>query len=180
MLKKNKGLWMKKELVSISRSDIDANEIQGFIISESDKLILIQYIYDFKSDGLMVLRKKDISELKTSNTDKFQTQLLKEEGVLSQIDFNLDYDLSSWENFLKAASKKHNLFILEEEKIGESKFNIGKILKIGANKVTMNYFTGVARWLDKPVEIKYKNLTCCQMQNSYLNVYERYFNKKQA
>lgn len=63
---------MDKQLISIRREHIDPNKIQGFKIAESEKLLLIQYIYDFNADGLMVLRKQDITNIETTNTDKFR------------------------------------------------------------------------------------------------------------
>ena len=67
---------MSHELVSIKREKIDGNKIQGFIIDESGGLILVSYVYDFNLDGLMVLRKKDITKLETTKTDKLLLEVI--------------------------------------------------------------------------------------------------------
>ena len=72
---------MSEYLVSIERENIDGNKIQGFLLGESDEYVLISYVYDFHLDGLMVLRKMDISLVETTKTDKLQTLLLKDEGI---------------------------------------------------------------------------------------------------
>ena len=69
-----------RNLISIRRGNIDGHKIQGFLLDYSEELILINYVYDFILDGLMVLRRSDISEIKTDKTALLQTQILKEIG----------------------------------------------------------------------------------------------------
>lgn len=169
---------MDKQLISIRREHIDPNEIQGFKLAESKKLLLIQYIYDFNADGLMVLRKQDITNIETTNTDKFQTKLLQAEGVLQTINFDVDYDLSSWKNFIQSALQQHQYFIIEEEDFEEYEMTIGTIENIGNESVQMKYFSGTARWEDEPEEIKYADITSLKVRCNYINVYERYFQQQ--
>ena len=166
-----------KELVSIKRETIDKNKIQGFVLDESKKLILIQYVYDFNLDGLMVLRKDDISSIETTDTDKFQTSLLKEEKILDKISFEHNYELKSWKSFFKSAMKSHQYFIIEEEEYEEPEFNIGQVLELKDDEIALKYFTGIARWIEEPVIIKYSDITCIQVETNYLSFYQRYFNK---
>ncbi len=169
---------MEHELVSIRRKKVDRNKIQGFVLDESKELLLIAYVYDLNADGLMVLRKKDISGIETSKTDKFQTQLLKDEGIYSKIDFDVQYNLKSWKKFFKMAKHSHSYLILEQELLKEPDFAIGNIQSIQGSFLTFRYFTGIARWLDEVEKIEYSNITSCQIGNNYLNVYERYFQRK--
>ena len=72
MVKEIRDLMLNKALVSIGRANIDTRSIQGFVLACSDELVLIQYVYDFNLDGLMVLRVSDISSIKCSATNGFQ------------------------------------------------------------------------------------------------------------
>lgn len=56
-------------LVSIERKTIDSNIITGFIFKVSDDLVLLSYVYDFNLDGIMVLRNRDISSRRTTDSD---------------------------------------------------------------------------------------------------------------
>lgn len=168
---------MIKELVSIRREKFDENKIQGFVLDESEDLILINYVYDFNLDGLMVLRKKDISLLETSDTDTFQTSLLIDEKIHSKVNYKNNYDLTSWKKFIETSTKDHKYFIVEEEEFEKIEFNIGSIFKIDKESIAMRYFTGTAHWLDEPVTINYSDITCIQIGSNYLNTYERFFNK---
>ena len=169
-----------EELVSIERESIDNNGIQGFVLDESNDLILIQYVYDFNIDGLMVLRKDDITSIETTDTDKFQTSLLKDENLIEKIDFRQKYELESWKCFIQSAMKNHEYFIIQEEEYEKPEFNIGQILYLEEEELIFRYFTGVARWLEEPVIIKYSDITSIQIETNYLNFYQRYFNKNSA
>lgn len=50
---------MEKTIVSIERKEIDPNKYDGIVLGESASLLLLQYIYDFRCDGLVVLDKAD-------------------------------------------------------------------------------------------------------------------------
>jgi len=76
-----------RTLVSISRTEIDSNKIQGVILGYSKKLVLLNYIYDFRLDGLMILNRDYISKIGVSKTDKFQKELLIKEGIFERINF---------------------------------------------------------------------------------------------
>ena len=172
-----KQIVKDKALVSISRDLIDPNKIQGVILGFSKELMLICYIYDFNLDGLMILRRNDITDIVSSKTCKFQKSLLEKDGLFGKIDFKSKYKLGSWLDFIKDASKRHKYFIFEHEDQDNPEFIIGKIKRIYKKSIQVNYFTGTARWEDEPSSVKLEKLTSCQIGNNYLNVYERYFNE---
>lgn len=169
----------QRNLVSIRRDEIDENSIQGFILDSSEDLIALQYVYDFNLDGLMFLRVEDITEVKSSNTSKFQNKLLKQEGLLEKVPFGTTFDLRNWRSLIAQLSAEHELMILEREIGEESDFFIGRVLKTTEASVQGLYFSGAANWAKKPERLKFKDITCCQVGTNYTNVYERYF-KKQA
>jgi len=47
---------IKKNLISIERKDIDQDKIQAVILGASSDLVSIQYVYDFKIDGIRGVR----------------------------------------------------------------------------------------------------------------------------
>jgi hypothetical protein len=167
----------KKNLISIERKGIDANRIQGFILGASRNLVLVQYVYDFKLDGLMTLRVSDISDVRWSKTDKFQLKLLKNEKIYDMVNFDVNYDLTDWKTTILGLSKKFEYFILENELGNEPVFSIGRIAKITPRSVHLNYFSGAGIWDKKPSVIKYNDITACQVDTNYINVYRRYFER---
>lgn len=166
-----------RSLVSIRRAAVDENKIQGFVLGSSDRLVLLQYVYDFHLDGLMVLRTDDISEVTRSKTDAFQQQLLADEGLLSRVPFDYPVDLGSWSSAIAGLSRSHPLLILECELMEEPDFVVGRILDVGVDDVTLRYFTGAANWLEEPVKLRYDDITACQANTNYVNAYQRYFER---
>ena len=140
----------QRALVSRRRDGVDENSIQGFVLGVSDELVMLQYVYDFKLDGLMVLRTVDISELDRSKTDEFQEGLLQVEGLLQAVPFDYSIDLSTWPTAIAGLAEDYPLLIVERELLDEPDLAIGRVLEIGAEEVHLKYFTGAANWLEEP------------------------------
>lgn len=164
-------------LVSIRRGDVDDNSIQAYLLQASSELVLLQYVYDFNLDGLMLLRVADISEVSRTATDRFQDDLLRSEGLKARVPFHLMVDLSGWRAAISDLARAHRLLILECEHLADPKFVIGRVLNMGAEAVSMESFTGTARWNERPEVLSYEDITACQVGTNYCNVYERYFKR---
>src|SRR5687767_3899356 len=108
-----------RELVSIGRASVDAYSLQAFILDFSDDLVLVQWVKDFRLDGFLVMRCRDITRCEVTATDRFQRDLLEKEGVLNQVDFHFRAPLSSFESFL-AWLPSGEIVILEDEFSDES------------------------------------------------------------
>jgi hypothetical protein len=170
----------RRDLVSIRRDEIDEHPIQGFVLASSEDLVVLQYVYDFNLDGLMVLRVADITEVRHSATDKFQKGLLEQERLMTRIPFGADFDLRNWKSVIAQLSKEYGLMILECEALEEKDFAIGRVLKATQTGVRFQYFSGAANWAEKPDILKFKDITCCQVGTNYVNVYQRHFERQAA
>jgi len=168
----------QRNLVSISRSEIDANAIQGFILDFSAEIVALQYVYDFNLDGLMFLRAADVTDVKHSATGKFQKALLKQERLLERIPFEATFKLDNWGSLISQLSEEHKLMILEREASQEPDLFIGTILKCARASVQGRYFSGAAKWAAKPEKLAFRDITSCQVGTNYLNVYQRYFHRQ--
>jgi len=166
-----------RKLISLRRDHIDRNSIQGFILAYSNDLVLIQYVYDFRLDGLTVLRTTDITDIRCTATDEFQTQLLTDERLFDQVPFSTSFDVTSWRSIMTQLSRQHRPMILEDERPESEQFLIGTIEKITSRSVWLWYFSGAGNWDEKPTKIPFKDITSCQVATNYLNVYERYFDR---
>jgi hypothetical protein len=174
-MKYAKEFMQEQKLVSIRRDKIDSSSIQGFILELSDELVLLQYVYDFNLDGLMILRFSDITEIKCSATEELQKQLLIEEQLFKKIDFGFKFNTENWKTILTQLSSHYDYCILEDEEPDEPIFLIGKIQKIGKSDVSINYFSGAGNWDEKPSKLAFNKISSCQVNTNYLNVYQRYF-----
>jgi hypothetical protein len=165
-----------RDFVSIRRANIDGFGIQGFLLDFSDTLVLLQYVYDFHLDGYLVLRLGDISELKSSATDRFQKSLLRSEGIFDQVDFSFRAPIQSIDAFLASRPSKE-VVIIEDEIHKPQKFLIGTVARVDKDVAWVNHFTGTAR-LAKPIQrIRTNRITSCQIRTNYALFYERHFER---
>lgn len=167
-------------LVSIRRADVDGYGIQSFVLGVSDHLVALQYVYDFRLDGLMILRRQDISEVRRTETDRFQQALMANEGLDREVPFGVNLSLQDWRSAITQLSTIYPLMILESELGPDPQFVIGRVLKTTETRVEVHSFSGAGRWAAKPTRMKYANLTSIQVNTNYANFYQRHFERNAA
>jgi hypothetical protein len=172
---KLKKFRQEKKFVSISRESIDSNSILGFILEVSKELLLIQFVYDFNLDSLMVLPISDISEVESNSGNRLQKQMLVEENIFQKIDYGTRYHLDSWKSILSQFKEQFKFVILENEKLNKPVFLIGEMKSLFERSVAVRYFSVTGRWDEKPTKISYSEITSCQVNSNYLKMYQRYF-----
>jgi len=169
-----------KNLVSIRRENIDSQRIQGLLVDFSNDLVLIHYVFDFIFDGQMILRRSDLSEIKSDKTDLLQTQLLKDDGIYSSFEFELNMDLTSWQTVFSTLNSQCRFVTLEDENSNDPSFYLGEVKNVGSKSVSILEFSGAANWRDENSAINYEDISCLQLNTNYAITYERYFDRKQA
>lgn len=173
--------WLKaKNLVSILRSDVDDYGIQGFLVGLSEDLLAIEYVCDFQIDGLMVLRRSDITEVRRTGTDEFQERLLKKEGIRPGVQSPMPLELGGWKAVIEQISQHYPLMILERELGPSPDFAIGRVLRATEAQVEFHAFTGTGKWSAKSERLKYSQITCLQANSRYLSFYQRYFERSKV
>jgi len=168
-------LQNNRALVTIYRENINDTGIQGFILGYLKKLILLQYVYDFNLDGIIILQRSDVTSIESDESGLFQTQLLKDEGLYDKVDFTKTYDLKNWKTVLATIGSTYQFITLEDENPDDYVFMIGKITKLGRKKVSVQEFTCTGTWNEKVSKMSYKNISSFRAGNNYAKVYERYF-----
>jgi hypothetical protein len=171
------NLLKSRSLVSIRRQDVDDYGIQGFLVGMSDALLAVEYVYDFQIDGIMVLRRSDITEVRRTATDEFQERLLKKEGIRPGSQMPAVPELNGWGALIGQLSEHYPLMILERELGPSPEFAIGRSVRITAAQVEFQSFSGTGKWAPKNERLKFSQLTCLQVNTRYLGFYQRYFER---
>ncbi|GAB4185494.1 MAG: hypothetical protein Tsb002_09220 [Wenzhouxiangellaceae bacterium] len=151
--------------------------MQGFLLDYSEALVLLAYVYDFTVDGMVVLRRSDITQMGSDATDRFQTQILKDEGIYSRVNFSPDCDLTDWGSVFSTLGSSHHFLIVEDESPEYPLFVLGELRHIGSDSVKLLGFSGAANWDDEVTEVYYEDISCMQLGNNYARAYERYFER---
>jgi hypothetical protein len=166
----------ERSLVSIRREAVDDHSIQGFVLASGNGLVVLQYVYDFHLDGLLVLGVDDITEVRCTATDRFQRDLLAQEGLMQQVPFGAAFDLRGWRSIIEQLAGEHALMIVECERGDDGAgFFIGRLAQAEEDAIFMEHFSGVGRWAPDVAELAYADITACQVATNYAKVYERYF-----
>ncbi|MDG9666927.1 hypothetical protein [Hahella sp. CR1] len=177
MLEEIKEAKENGTLVSIERDEVDENCLQAFVLDYSDELVLLQYVYDFNLDGLMVIRMGDITDVYMGAINILQTQMLKEEGLYEKVEFDIQCDLSNWRTTLSTLGQRYDYLILEDENPQDPMFLMGKLAEVSDDYVLANGFDGEGLWDDEATELGYDEITAMKVNNNYINFYKRYFER---
>jgi hypothetical protein len=166
----------RRDLISLCRDKIDTHSIQGFILACSKTLVLLQYVYDFQPDGFLLLRRKDITQLKSGDSNRFQRQLLAADGVLDRVDFTYRAPVHSYDAFL-ASRSADEIVIVENETAEPPEFFIGTVSSVAGGTLTLRHFTGTGQWVEPEPEIPTAHITSCKIETSYGRAYQRHFGR---
>ena len=164
-------------LVKVEREELDDNPLHGFILDFNDEWIALQKEYDFQIDGIVLLRRADLTTLTHGKTNEFQKQLLVDEGRFQQVDFDFIIPHGGVSELL--AELPANRIVTLEDETEEDLFLIGPVLEVKDGVVSIRFFSGDAQWDTEPATIALASITMIAFGNSYTSAYERYFSRKQ-
>lgn len=167
---------LRRDLIAISRDDLDSHKVQGFPLAYSPSLLLIRYVYDFHLDGLLLVRRSDITDVNCRGTDKFQRKLLETENKLKRGLFQSNYSIGNFSAFLESLDP-NRIVIIENEFPESTQFFIGRVLGTNKQFAQLQEFSGTGRWEQKPTKIPLAEITCCQLETNYINFYARHFKR---
>lgn len=169
-------LISQRDLIAISRAEFDSNKTQGFPLAYSRQLLLLRYVHDFYLDGLLLVRRSDITDFHCRETDKFQRELLNTEHKLKDGVFRCDLTIEDFTSFTKGLGSKQ-IVIIENESRDASQFFIGLVAAADSESVHVQEFSGTGKWEDEATRIPIDEITCCQIDTNYINFYSRHFSR---
>ena len=151
----------------------DPNCYSCFPIKASEDLFLYVDEQDFRLDGYVVRRMKDIVEI-SSKVD-ITNDILENEGVTAQIQ-KPDIDVSSWEGVLSylSANKKNAIFESEDRNSGNIDYVIGRIEKIDDRYLYVRAFDTNGKWEEKATRIAFSELLSIAFETRYVEVFSKY------
>ena len=150
---------------------------EGFIFEQTKDYVLMNDMYDFNYDGLIVLRKSDIDEIKCTENEKFYLHILKQEKIKKEIlkkRKKLNFKLSSMKNMMKNLQDLKVPVICEHKYNNDDLFQIGSIKKVTKKKSYMQYFNARGEFTLKLLPISYKSLTFIRIDSPYTSLFYKY------
>ena len=172
-----KNIDFVKVYLSDNKTDSEITHFEGYIFEQNKKFIIMNDMYDFTYDGLVIVKKSDISEIKHTKNEKFFTKILAKENIKKSI-------INTWEQRKISLQNIETIFtqiqslqipvILECQYGNDDRFIIGPIEKIGTKKVKVKYFNAQGEYDFKPVSAEYKDITVIRFDSPYANIFYKY------
>ena len=161
----------------VDEDDYGISHFEGYIFDQNDKLILMCDHNDFFYDGIIVLRKKDISEIKHSDNEKFLDKINIAEKT-KELDYkkfeNLKFKLDSWEAMFSNLKHLDKPLIAECKYDDDDRFIIGPVDSIDKKKVKIKYFNSTGEFDLKPSSVRFKDITFLRVDSPYANTFYRH------
>ena len=173
------GAKENRLLVTVGRENLVDTVIQGFVLGFSEQLILLQGVRDFRLEGHYVLKRKDVTMLKTTPSDYCHHAIMEADGSVDLVDFDPWMPLGNWRDYLCSLDKKV-LVILEGEKDGEEIYFIGRLDEVREDSVKGTYFSETGSWEDAPWGVGMEYLHSVQTGTSYLQGFARFFDRENS
>ena len=148
----------------------------GIILGQSPELILMSDSFDFYYDGLVLLRRSDIDEIRCSDNERFMKRIMQKEGmhaIFKKRAKALDIPLSSFAAALEHFRKLEIPVIIQRKYHDEDIFQIGPVMEVTDKKVLIKYFNARGEFT-KPVSSKLKDITYIHVDSPYANTFYKY------
>lgn len=154
--------------------------VDGVILEQSADLILMSDSFDFHYDGLMIIRKRDISEIQLADTERFMKMILKKEGYMTAVQKrykHMGLKINSLEQALAQLQRSKRPVIIECKYGKHDLFQIGPIVNVTPKRVRIQHFNARGEYDAKPVITKLKDITTVRIDSPYANTFFKYVKK---
>ena len=167
-----------RHLMTVQRKSLDGYDIPGFLVGLSPSLVALEYLNDLQPDGLMVLRRAEVSDIKRTGTNEFQERLIHADRAGPRWHMDAPLQLDDWRALITQLASIFPIMALERELGPAPERVLGMPLHATGKRVEVQGFTGTARWLPAPTPVSYAHITCVQVNTRYLNAYQRHFERQ--
>ena len=179
ILDKINDFTTKRKYCKISRI-ADKEELsykKGYIIDSSNDFILFKEVEDFIVRGFLVFPIHQVSKIRRNKNDVFFDKICRLEGIKDSIEMP-NIKLNNWESIFNSIQKLGFNVIIINEISDEDTFDIGPILKVTSNEVTINYFDATGKFDEDLTEIQYSDITHIDFDDIYTNTISKYLKNK--
>jgi len=161
-----------KTVSAIERPKLDESPIYGVVIKESSSLMMVHREVDFAFDGIVVVKKADISRVTTDDIrQRRYRMIMRTEGLWKSPGRSINLlPLTDWKVLLEALIGKPML--IEDEKKHTTWF--GVVDGCDDKQVSLRCFDCLGVYDEAPVSIAFKVITSIQFGDRYTQLQYKY------
>ena len=160
------------EKVQIERAGLENEFWNGFPLVVNDDFVLMRTLHDFALDGFAVLRVRDITSVRSSETERFFERVLRSEGMLDKLSAPRPVLLRSWRSVLESVRAHYRFAILECEREGD--FTLGEIVSVDDEAVSLHYIQVNGTRESSLTRVALDDLTLLRFDEQYVNLFGKY------
>jgi len=149
----------------------------GIVFDQTDDLVLMSDTNDFDYDGLIVLRKNDISEIKHTDNERFVTHILEQEGLREnwlERRAAMNISLAPLQQLLEQVQALGLPIIAECRYKGDDIFQVGPIHSVTEEHLKIQYFNANGEYDLKPTLAELDAITFLRIDSPYANLMFKY------
>ncbi len=179
-MKKLDKYIQKSNFVKVYIGDEEGNAIkhfEGFVFSYTDHFVFMSDLSDFNYDGFVVLRKKDIIDVRCTESEKYFENILRQENILRNIRLQkreYPFRLNTMEKMFKSLMEMKIPVIIEKLYDEDEEFLIGPVKKVSDDSVYLKYFNTVGEFDKDLVKVNFDTITSFSFDSPYANLFFKY------
>ena len=166
----------RKAFVQIFRTVCGQEEnLSGFILGMSNRLLLLQLNNEFMLDGYAVIRIDDFDSIRHSSYERTQQKIFRAEGLLSTgYGFDQPLPLTSWTALLKALKGYDLHVVVENINKDVVDFWIGPIKRVSEKSVSIHNYDPDGQLDAKPTVISLETISVLKFGDRYSTIFRKY------
>ncbi len=150
----------------------------GYIVEHSKDFLILQQTDDFQLEGFKILPIDQIKKIRYNKFDKYVDQIMDWEKMKEGIKSPGTIDLTSWSSIFKTFMESGENIIIECEGDKLFAFNIGPVVQVKKNSVSIQHFGATGLFDELPTKIKFGKITSVIFADRYIDVFSKYTRKR--
>lgn len=163
----------EKLLITIERNQIEEEVLYGFPLFVNSEILIMTKIYDFRDEGILVLKLSEISDAYSKESDVFFEKICKYEG-LDMIINPFPTCETMYDILLIIDTDVQYITVQCEKNESELYFSIGRIEEVTSTAVIMKTFDACGQWEPGVRIIPYEEITMISIGDHYSKTYYKY------
>lgn len=162
------------EKVQLEREGLENEHWNGFPLVANDDFVLMRSLHDFALDGFAVLRVRDITGVRSADTERFFERVLRAEGMLDSLPPPKPVLMRSWRSVLESVRAHYRYAILECEGVDSGDFVLGEIVSVDDEHASLRYIQVNGTRERELTKVSLHDLTLVRFDEQYVNLFGKY------
>lgn len=168
------ALERKQYLSILVDSDEEDELIQGVPVAVSEDFLVLQEISDFYFFGYQIVRIENISELKRDATDAFVEHIMRQEGIIDQVQLKHPIVLDDWKSIFQSLLPTGLAVTIQCDTFTDSAYFIGPVKKVDEDAVWIHYFDPEGVLSDAWEDVVFDEIVRVGFDEPYANMYSKH------